>query len=316
VAARALPFEKAGTLAFGRHIELEAAMGNNRPHLERGRSSGVEHNLAKVRVGRSIRLARSKFLQLKSASQQAAERASDMRWKEPARLTTALCAAAVSLHAGKQPHAPAAAPTAAPKMLPAQAYGFRGMRLGTSLADFRKAPFPEAGGTASVVCSSDPDASKVTGSIDLNPLQKAAGVVVCGYFTKDPKAPDRLQSAAVTVGPAGQPATELTYNFVPDPVDGTPKLYLISAVTAAVRLKQVLSDLEAEYGPGSSHTEEAIEPPMGTPYTEIIATWANPISGITVQTPFYGRANLGILYTENRLADVVALTKVRRPGAK
>jgi hypothetical protein len=31
------------------------------PRLERGRSSGVEHNLAKVRVGRSNRLARSNF---------------------------------------------------------------------------------------------------------------------------------------------------------------------------------------------------------------------------------------------------------------
>ena len=34
---------------------------HNRLPLDRGRSSGVEHNLAKVRVGRSIRLARSKF---------------------------------------------------------------------------------------------------------------------------------------------------------------------------------------------------------------------------------------------------------------
>gem|GEM_PF-3641673 len=32
---------------------------NPRPYAERGRSSGVEHNLAKVRVGRSNRLARS-----------------------------------------------------------------------------------------------------------------------------------------------------------------------------------------------------------------------------------------------------------------
>src|ERR1700761_7233643 len=43
-------------------LESCAGLGHNRrPNLDCGRSSGVEHNLAKVRVGRSIRLARSKF---------------------------------------------------------------------------------------------------------------------------------------------------------------------------------------------------------------------------------------------------------------
>ncbi len=45
----------------GNPIEKSRAPGDNPLPLDRGRSSGVEHNLAKVRVGRSIRLARSKF---------------------------------------------------------------------------------------------------------------------------------------------------------------------------------------------------------------------------------------------------------------
>ncbi len=42
-------------------LRLTAAMGIPRPTRGCGRSSGVEHNLAKVRVGRSNRLARSKI---------------------------------------------------------------------------------------------------------------------------------------------------------------------------------------------------------------------------------------------------------------
>ena len=44
-----------------RHLTLPGPSAITRLHLDRGRSSGVEHNLAKVRVGRSIRLARSRF---------------------------------------------------------------------------------------------------------------------------------------------------------------------------------------------------------------------------------------------------------------
>ena len=46
-----------------RHLTLPGPSAITRLHLDRGRSSGVEHNLAKVRVGRSIRLARSRFFQ-------------------------------------------------------------------------------------------------------------------------------------------------------------------------------------------------------------------------------------------------------------
>src|SRR6185312_5006889 len=45
------------------HLTLPGPSAITRLHLDRGRSSGVEHNLAKVRVGRSIRLARSRFSQ-------------------------------------------------------------------------------------------------------------------------------------------------------------------------------------------------------------------------------------------------------------
>ena len=44
-----------------RLLTFPKASAITRLHLDRGRSSGVEHNLAKVRVGRSIRLARSRF---------------------------------------------------------------------------------------------------------------------------------------------------------------------------------------------------------------------------------------------------------------
>jgi hypothetical protein len=46
-------------------LEYRPSLRNNaNPGLECGRSSGVEHNLAKVRVARSNRVARSKINQL------------------------------------------------------------------------------------------------------------------------------------------------------------------------------------------------------------------------------------------------------------
>lgn len=50
------------------HLTFPRPSAITRVHLDRGRSSGVEHNLAKVRVGRSIRLARSRFFQISATS--------------------------------------------------------------------------------------------------------------------------------------------------------------------------------------------------------------------------------------------------------
>src|SRR5262249_7346116 len=52
--------QRAAALA-ARLANLEALCNKPAPQKERGRSSGVEHNLAKVGVGRSNRLARSRF---------------------------------------------------------------------------------------------------------------------------------------------------------------------------------------------------------------------------------------------------------------
>ncbi len=43
-----------------KRVEMRPGPRHKRRPLGRGRSSGVEHNLAKVRVARSIRVARSK----------------------------------------------------------------------------------------------------------------------------------------------------------------------------------------------------------------------------------------------------------------
>ncbi len=51
----------AGNLEISSLLTLPGRSAITAVHLDRGRSSGVEHNLAKVRVGRSIRLARSRF---------------------------------------------------------------------------------------------------------------------------------------------------------------------------------------------------------------------------------------------------------------
>ena len=57
------PGKKAKCLAYDEALlESGSGPGHKPTLLGRGRSSGVEHNLAKVRVGRSNRLARSKTL--------------------------------------------------------------------------------------------------------------------------------------------------------------------------------------------------------------------------------------------------------------
>ena len=56
--------KKAKCLAYDEALlESECGPGHKPTLLGRGRSSGVEHNLAKVRVARSNRVARSKFFQ-------------------------------------------------------------------------------------------------------------------------------------------------------------------------------------------------------------------------------------------------------------
>ena len=197
-------------------------------------------------------------------------------------------------------------------------YDFRGAKLGMLLQDFRSLPFPDSyKRSARALCTND--AERATNGVFLyvNDYEKAAGVVKCGYFEVGTILKDWWRDTQVSVGTSGFASSDLRYSFVADPIDGVLKLYSISLTTNSNAEQSAVEGLSEKFGPPTLRINDTVQNRMGASFPRTTTTWANSLSAILVESPSFKIDEMTILYTENRLADIVMKKKeqIRGPAS-
>ena len=140
----------------------------------------------------------------------------------------------------------------------AEPYDFKGTKLGITIDQFRKAPFPDTPspdlgglkkGPVRVFCNPGEDVLDLLRSGD----EEVAGVTKCGFYRgyidkklgkiKLPPTHEGLQMGG------GQYACRYCdFDFIRDPADGVPKLFKITLLTHIKAMPDVLDALTEKFG--------------------------------------------------------------------
>lgn len=167
-------------------------------------------------------------------------------------------------------------------------YGFRGISLGTSLADLRRMQFPEAPG-AHILCSHDAEAAEIRPTAEYGAPEAEAreGVVVCGAYTfgkvlgaASKILPSEWISSRLNVGAI---AASPFFWFVPQDkgdVEETGRLYRIAIRSNAAYWVETRAVFIRRYGPATSIETTMISQQGRRDLPGEILTWTNAESTI------------------------------------
>jgi len=170
----------------------------------------------------------------------------------------------------------------------AEPYGFRGISLGTSLADLRRMQFPEAP-DARILCSHDAEASEIRPTAEYVAPEAEAreGVVVCGAYTFG-----KVLGASSKILPSewilsrlnvGAIAASPYFWFVPQDkgdVEETARLYRIAIRSNAAYWVETRAAFIRRFGPATSIETITIRQEGRRDLPGAILTWTNAESTI------------------------------------
>jgi hypothetical protein len=206
----------------------------------------------------------------------------------------------------------------------AEPYSFRGVALGTSLADLRRLRYPEAP-SARILCSHDAEVRDIRPTEDFVAAgpEAEAGVRVCSAFVfghvigpttsglQPEWMPARVKIGNIEVSPA--------FWFVPGPdgrAETSGRLYRISMRSNTAFWDETLAAFTRRYGKPTS-VEKGSFPVyrVGLVENETV-TWANPESTIRLVKRAGRISRMTIVYEHSQLAPVRSGTAVSpaQPG--
>lgn len=204
------------------------------------------------------------------------------------------------------------------------AHDFKGIRLGASLPELRSAPLPQAWEArmgVHLICSNEPvPANHVTPLFHLSADERAAGIVRCQYFgnwdggtTYD----RRLNKVmGLSMGGGDYVAYDYNFGFIPDPTDGVLRLYAIWLETSLDALPDVDSALRSKFGKPTQSSLSPVQNGFGAAFPQTTSVWSNPVSSVTMQSPFERIDRMLVLYDLKRLSAQAVRDVERARAAK
>ena len=195
---------------------------------------------------------------------------------------------------------PIKAPTAAQDWT--TAYARRVYRLGTTLSDFKKTPYPDQSGWPGAVAACD-DGPTTSGAIlDSNPW-KRIGVVECSFFYRQNDTDPFVQPAGLLLGDVS-PATNNFY-FYP-PKDGAePVLFLIDTEGYGGWFDQTVAAFRAQQGEPSSVETVPMQNGFGAAFFNTVVTYHNSCSQIVLSRYGDDLNTFRVRYVLNLIGDRV-----------
>jgi hypothetical protein len=165
----------------------------------------------------------------------------------------------------------------------AEPFSFRGVPLGTTLADFRKIPFPDAKyPNTRVLCSGDKELLKLL-DVERPPLSSdltRIGVTACNFYSPSNGRLFRNAPDFANVG-----GYETTFYFSPasfqEPL--RLRLYLISVTPASRHHQTIVDALTSKYGKPTDSSIAKIKNRMGAEFDDETTVWTADGSTILVR---------------------------------
>lgn len=203
-------------------------------------------------------------------------------------------------------------------------FDFKGVPLGTSLQEFRARPHPDGKPNTTVACTGEKvkmigkTAFTVSETDVYNSDEKAAGVIKCVWVQSvDDPATYSTKGSVVSLALAssGYGARYYSFSFVPDPSDGSLRLYEIMAESNRNAFSSVVDALTSKYGKPTISTDQ-VQNKMGASFTQTTVLWSNANQSLVAQDRFAKIDDMVIIVTDERLAKPVKDAEAARKAAQ
>lgn len=218
----------------------------------------------------------------------------------------------------------ALASTSAAPVEAAANFDFKGVPLGISLEDFRARPHPDGTPNTTVACTGEKvriigrSAFTASETDVYNTDEKSAGVVKC-VWVNSVDDPTRYSSkgsvVSLALASSGYGARYYSFSFVPDPSDGSLRLYKIMAESNRNAFSSVVDALTSKYGKPTISTDE-VQNKMGASFTQTTALWSNANQSLLAQDRFAKIDDMVIIVTDERLGKPVKDAEAARKAAQ
>jgi hypothetical protein len=170
-------------------------------------------------------------------------------------------------------------------------YDFKGLQLGMSQSDFRKARYPDPRDTKGrVLCTKDKEGDAIAlAALAISPApsddEAISGVRKCIFFGSIWKGSPESQ-LGLSMGGSNYVSYRHAFLFVPDPQDHVPKLYRIVLPTNIGAMKDVVDALTDKFGGPTDTSTGLVQNHLGAKFTQRTYTWTNSLSQIFIEGPW------------------------------
>jgi hypothetical protein len=185
-------------------------------------------------------------------------------------------------------------------------YDVRGLRLGASLSDIRKLPYPDGARwpDAKLICTGDPESTAIAPDFSTadDDLLKA-GVVSCSYYR-----PAGRKFSPWGLDVAGTARMHVLLFFTPAgfPEEQRLRLYLISLEARTEHFDAVAAALKQTYGE-PQQSRPLVYESEGKRYDNIRLGWQAAGGIVVMERYFYDAKTMYVTYQHQGLADAVDL---------
>lgn len=196
----------------------------------------------------------------------------------------------------------------------AEPYDLRGIKLGMSISEFKKLPHPD-GNDSKVICTGDSKPEGIRQDYELSVYgdESKAGVIICNFYLLRPF-PTRLIWLDAQLNVASINAY-MKYKFLPDPLRGNElSLYAIIVRSNVAAWEKFWEGYTGKYGPPNHISDAPMQNKVGATFDNVVATWDNKISGITLRKRFERIDNSYIFYIHYRLSQEITRMIEKRDG--
>lgn len=203
------------------------------------------------------------------------------------------------------------APAAFAQEPPANAFDFKGIKLGMDVEELKQFPYPETGrGAADIVCTGARDKYGEISDVAVYGDEKEIGVTRCKYKG------DGFSSGYFSLANSGYASYDYTLKLIRDPQDGVTRLYEIMLPTNADADAALAEALTDKFGKPASVIEDTVQNRLGATFPRVSRVWANSVSSVTSISPSGDLDDMVVLYQHTRLAAHVATLKSAAKKAK
>lgn len=190
----------------------------------------------------------------------------------------------------------------------AEPFAFRGVPLGITVAEFKKAQFPDPKyPNSKVLCTGDVEFKRMRDleAPPINPDLRRIGVVGCAFYSPTNSRGQFFRNAPDLANIGGY---ETFYLFAPMDLKDEAhrgRLYLIRISPPSNRFKTVIDAFAERYGKPAMQAKPVIKNRLGAEFEDEIAVWENEQSSVMLQKYFTSITSSLVVFTHKSIAAAV-----------